>query len=47
MIDLAAYFRREAAIHRLPALMERQLTRNAQTRSDASKRGWETRRERG
>ena len=44
MTDLASYFRREAAIYRLPALMAKQREKNARTRSVAARKGWETRR---
>ena len=38
-MDLQAYFRREAAIYRLPALMARQREKNAAKRSAAVSKG--------
>lgn len=43
MIDLAAYFRREAAIYALPGLMAANLAKQAQSRSDRTRRGHVTR----
>jgi hypothetical protein len=45
MIDLAAYFRREAAIYALPGLMARQRERDAAVRSARTAKGNRTRRE--
>jgi len=46
MIDLPTYFAREAAIHRLPELMARNLAAQAQMRSDRTARGNRTCKER-
>lgn len=43
MIDLPAYFRREAAIHALPGLMAANLAKQAQRRSDRTAKGNRTR----
>jgi hypothetical protein len=44
MIDLPAYFRREAAIHALPRLMADYRAKQIAKRSAAAAKGWETRR---